>query len=57
MEGLTGAIRSTPGKAGSKDHLLIGATGIPLAVGVSAANTHDSQLLEQLVDAVVEHRA
>ena len=25
---------------------------IPLAVGLSAANTHDSQLLEQLVDAV-----
>jgi transposase len=32
--------------------LLIDATGIPLAVGLSAANTHDSQLLEQLVDAV-----
>ena len=32
--------------------MLIDATGIPLAVGLSAANTHDSQLLEQLVDAV-----
>jgi transposase len=31
---------------------VIDATGIPLAVGLSAANTHDSQLLEQLVDAV-----
>ena len=31
---------------------MIDATGIPLAVGLSAANTHDSQLLEQLVDAV-----
>jgi transposase len=25
---------------------------VPLAVGLSAANTHDSQLLEELVDAV-----
>jgi transposase len=31
---------------------LIDASGIPLAVGLSAANTHDSQLLEQLVDAI-----
>jgi IS5 family transposase len=31
---------------------MIDATGIPLAVGVSAANIHDSQLLEPLVDAV-----
>jgi Transposase DDE domain len=41
-----------PGKPGSKYHLLIDATGTPLAVGLSAANTHDSQLLEHLVDAV-----
>src|SRR5829696_478881 len=40
------------GKPGSKYHLVIDATGLPLAVGLSAANTHDSQLLEQLVDAV-----
>ena len=31
---------------------MIDAGGIPLAVGLSAANTHDFQLLEQLVDAV-----
>ena len=31
---------------------MIDANGIPLAVGLSAANTHDSQLLEQLVDAI-----
>jgi hypothetical protein len=30
---------------------MIDAGGIPLAVGLSAANTHDFQLLEQLVDA------
>jgi transposase len=27
-------------------------SGIPLAVGLSAANTHDSQLFQQLIDAV-----
>jgi transposase len=32
--------------------LLIDAAGLPLAVGLSAANTHDSQLLEPVVDAV-----
>jgi transposase len=31
---------------------VIDASGLPLAVGLSAANTHDSQLLEPLVDAV-----
>jgi IS5 family transposase len=49
---LTGANPVDRAKPGSKYHLLIDATGIPLAVGLSAANTHDSQLLEQLVDAV-----
>jgi transposase len=49
---LTGANPVDRGKPGSKYHLVIDASGIPLAVGLSAANTHDSQLLEQLVDAV-----
>jgi len=49
---LVGANPVDRGKAGSKYHLLIDATGLPLAVGLSAANTHDSQLLEQLIDAV-----
>jgi transposase len=31
---------------------VIDATGLPLAVELSAANTHDSQLLEPMVDAV-----
>jgi Transposase DDE domain len=47
---LTGANPVDRGKPGSKYHLLIDAGG--LAVGLSAANTHDSQLLEELVDAV-----
>jgi transposase len=41
------------GKLGSKYHLLTDNNGIPLAVGVSAASTHDSMLLEPMVDAVV----
>jgi transposase len=40
------------GKAGSKFHLLVDRQGIPLAVLLSAANVHDSKLLEPLVDAV-----
>jgi IS5 family transposase len=49
---LTGANPVDRGKLGSKYQLLIDGRGIPLAVGLSAANTHDSLLLEQLVDAV-----
>jgi Transposase DDE domain len=49
---LTGANPVDRGKPGSKYHLLIDAGGLPLAVGLSAANTHDSQLLESMVDAV-----
>jgi transposase len=41
------------GKLGSNYHLLTDHNGIPLAVGVSAASTHDSMLLEAMVDAVV----
>jgi IS5 family transposase len=49
---LVGANPVDRGNPGSKYHLLVDATGIPLAVGLSAANTHDSQLLEDVVDAV-----
>jgi Transposase DDE domain len=49
---LTGANPVDRGKPGSKYHLLIDNSGLPLAVGLSAANIHDSQLLEELVDAV-----
>ena len=52
MGELTGPNPVDRGKAGSKYHLVIDGRGIPLAVGLSAANTHDSVLLEQLVDAV-----
>jgi transposase len=40
------------GKRGSKYHLLVDRQGIPLSVGLSAANVHDGHLLESLVDAI-----
>ena len=49
---LTGPNPTDRGKPGSKYHLLVDRGGIPLAVGLSAANTHDSLLLEPMVDAV-----
>jgi Transposase DDE domain len=49
---LTGPNPTDRGKPGSKDHLLVDGNGTPLAVCLSAANTHDSLLLEQVVDTV-----
>jgi transposase len=40
------------GKPGSKRHVLVDASGIPLALLLSAANVHDSRLFEPLLDAV-----
>jgi transposase len=40
------------GKPGSKRHVLVDAGGVPLALLLSAANVHDSRLLEPLLDAV-----
>ena len=37
------------GKDGSKIHLITERTGLPLSVGISGANLHDSQALEPLV--------
>jgi transposase len=50
---LTGPNPTDRGKPGSKYHLLVDRHGLPLTVGLSAANTHDSALLEPMVDAVV----
>jgi transposase len=41
-----------PRQARSKYHLLVDRGGIPLAACLSAANTHDSMPLEQVMDAV-----
>jgi transposase len=49
---LTGPNPTDRGKPGSKYHLLADRHGIPLAADVSAANAHDSLLLEPMVDAV-----
>jgi IS5 family transposase len=40
------------GKAGSKYHLVVDRTGIPLAIRLSAANAHDATQLLPLVDAI-----
>jgi transposase len=40
------------GKRGSKDHLVVDRRGVPLAVALSAATTHDSLLLEDVIDAI-----
>ncbi len=38
------------GKPGSKMYVLSDANGLPLVVGVSAANTHDSEALKPMVE-------
>ncbi|WP_199821293.1 IS5 family transposase [Streptomyces sp. NRRL B-3229] len=49
---LTGPNPVDRGKKGSKIHLITGRTGLPLPIGISAANTHDSQGLEPLVPGI-----
>ena len=49
---MTGPNPTDRGKPGSKYHLLVDRGGIPLAACLSAANTHDSMLLEEVMDAV-----
>ncbi|MCM9076906.1 IS5 family transposase [Streptomyces sp. NBC_00160] len=46
---LTGPNPVDRGKKRSKIHLITERTGLPLSIGISAANTHDSQGLEPLV--------
>lgn len=46
---LTGPNPVDRGKEGSKIHLVTERTGLPLSVGISAANTHDSLGLEPLI--------
>jgi transposase len=48
----TGPNPTDRGKAGSKYHVLVDRRGVPLSVQLSAANVHDSKLLEPVVDAV-----
>ncbi|WVG01878.1 IS5 family transposase [Streptomyces iakyrus] len=46
---LTGPNPVDRGKKGSKIHLITERSGLPLSIGISAANTHDSQGIEPLV--------
>ena len=48
----TGPNPTDRGKAGSTYHLFVDRRSVPLAVQLSAANVHDSKLLEPLADAV-----
>ena len=48
----TGPNPTNRGKAGSKYHFLVDRHGLLLAVQLTAANVHDTHLLEPLVDAV-----
>lgn len=54
---LTGPNPVYRGKKGAKIHLITERTGLPLSVGVSGANLHDSQALPFLVRAIAPHRS
>jgi IS5 family transposase len=43
-------------KLGTKRHLVVDRTGLPLAITISGANVHDSRLLEETVDAIPQVR-
>lgn len=45
------------GKTGSKLHILTEAGGLPLAMGISGANTHDMKALKPLVHTIPEVRS
>ncbi|MEV5899331.1 IS5 family transposase [Streptomyces sp. NPDC052127] len=49
---LTGPNPVDRGKFGSKIHLITERTGLPLSVGISGANVHDSQALIPLVQGI-----
>ncbi len=49
---LTGPNPTDRGKNGSKIHLVTDRSGLPVAVGISAANTHDSLALRPLVASI-----
>jgi transposase len=48
----TGANPTDKGKQGSKRHVVVDRGGIPLSVIHSAANVHDSKVLEEAMDAI-----
>ncbi|MFF4902657.1 IS5 family transposase [Streptomyces sp. NPDC001068] len=54
---LTGPSPTDHGTKGSKIHLLVDRQGLPLSVGISAANLHDSQALIPLVRGIAPIRS
>jgi hypothetical protein len=48
----TGKDPTNRGKLGTKRHLVVDRTGLPLAITITGANVHDSRALEEAVDAV-----
>ncbi|THV26491.1 transposase [Glycomyces paridis] len=54
---LTGPNPVDRGKSGSKIHVLTDQNGLPLALGVSAANLHDSQAFEPLIQGIPKIRS
>ena len=49
----TGPNPTDRGKLGVKRHVITDGRGIPVAIGITAANVHDKRLAEPMVDAVV----
>ncbi|MFE9687905.1 IS5 family transposase [Streptomyces sp. NPDC006285] len=54
---LTGPNPTDRAKAGSKIHLIVDRNGLPLSIGISAANLHDSQALIPLVRGIAPIRS
>lgn len=54
---LTGRSPVDRGKHGSKIHVISDANGIPLTTGVSAGNTHDSTMLQPMVEQIPSVRS
>ncbi|CAA9455250.1 MAG: Mobile element protein [uncultured Rubrobacteraceae bacterium] len=52
----TGSNPTDRGKQGSKRHLVVDGAGVPLAMKHTAANVHDSQMLEELMDSIAPIR-
>lgn len=49
---MTGPNPTDPGKSGSKIHLITDRNGLPLSLGISGANMHDSLGLQPLVQGI-----
>ena len=48
----TGPNPTDRGKSGTKRHVVVDRQGVPLAARITAANVHDSMMLEEMIDAI-----